>query len=319
MSDKLPRHVLVPHASVSDEALRPALATLRLPNLQALLQHLSAGTPDTAPEDSLSPPHERALAAAFGLPVADGLIPWGAWNAAQQGLPAQDPGWALLAPCHWQVGMNQVRQDHPDELRLTAEESAGFMEAMRPYFAEDGITLHTGPHPGAWLAHGAPLVGLPTASLDRVIGRNIGVWNLGDEAGRTLRRLQQEMQMLLYTLALNDAREARGQQAVNSFWISGTGDMPAGFQASAPPPSHTNALTQAALRQDAAGWQKAWLEWDARVGADLLAAARAGEPFTLTLCGEQSFQHWHRRPLGLVEKMRRKLQPVNVTAVLEAL
>jgi hypothetical protein len=40
---------------------------------------------------------------------------------------------------------------------------------------------------------------------------------------KPLRRLQNEMQMLLYTHPVNERRIARGLPAVNSFWISGTG------------------------------------------------------------------------------------------------
>ena len=43
---------------------------------------------------------------------------------------------------------------------------------------------------------------------------------------KTLTRLQNEMQMLLYTHPFNDVRDSQRKLPVNSFWISGTGDLP---------------------------------------------------------------------------------------------
>ena len=99
---------------------------------------------------------------------------------------------------------------------------APLLAAMEPYFAEDGITL-TYQAPLRWLARGELFRTLPTASLDRVIGQTIDRWMPAGDAGRSLRRLQQEMQMLLYTLPLNDARQRGGLLPVNSFWASGSG------------------------------------------------------------------------------------------------
>jgi hypothetical protein len=71
--------------------------------------------------------------------------------------------------------------------------------------------------------------GLPTASLDRVIGRNIDRWLPDTAPARLLRRLQNEVQMVLHTHALNDEREAaRPMPTVNSVWLSGCGRLPDG-------------------------------------------------------------------------------------------
>ena len=334
MSDKSPppvaalptrgRHVVVPHAAWGDERLRPVLATLPLPALQALLSRLTPEAPDaaadTAAEESLSPPHERALARALGLPTADGLIPWAARAALAQGLAGHTPGWAVVTPCRWQVGMNEVQQDNPAGLIESAEESQAFMAALAPWFAEDGITLHAGPDACAWLAHGAIFDGLPTASLARVIGRDIDTWNLGGPAARPLRRLQQEMQMLLYTHPLNDAREARGRPGINSFWLSGTGRLPDDWRGDPPaPPETLDTLSAAYLRGDGHDWIEAWKALDAQLAADLLPAVRRGDAITLTLCGERACQRWHSGGTGLLARLARRLRPVRPAAVLEKL
>jgi hypothetical protein len=49
---------------------------------------------------------------------------------------------------------------------------------MQPYFVDDGITIHYVPAlgPSRWLAEGEVFRSLPTASLDRVLGRNVDPW-----------------------------------------------------------------------------------------------------------------------------------------------
>src|SRR5690606_19335873 len=189
---------------------------------------------DPGTADSLSPPHERVLARLHGWPQADGLVPLAAWAATQAGLPGTEGAWALFTPCHWQVGRDHVAMADPDQLQLDPTGSRQALEAMRPFFSEDGLTLHYR-SPELWLAQGPLVADLPTASLDRVIGRDVDPWMPRAEAARPLRRLQQEMQMLLYTAPLNDERQARGLLPINSFWVSGTGRLPAASPSGATP------------------------------------------------------------------------------------
>jgi hypothetical protein len=101
---------------------------------------------------------------------------------------------------------------------------------------------------------------------------------------QALRRLQNEMQMLLYTHPINDARAAKGLPTINSFWISGTGDLPADFR-TAPAQGECTVrhdLRTAALEDDAAGWLAAWQALDtvlARCATNLTSNSRcAGKP-----------------------------------------
>ena len=96
------------------------------------------------------------------------------------------------------------------------------LQALRPLFEPEGWALHWGAAL-RWYATHPSLRDLATASLDRVVGHAIDPWLPDRQAGRLLRRLQSEAQMLLYTHPINAAREQRGELAVNSFWLSGTG------------------------------------------------------------------------------------------------
>ena len=151
------------------KACRTALASLPLPNLEALLARLAPVDSDTQESSTLSPPHERALARALGLPASDGRLPWAAWEAAQAGLttPTVGDGWALVTLCHWDVAIDEVVLADPATLPIDAAESRDLLEAARPFFEEDGIALYASAQPGHWLARCALFEGLATASLDR--------------------------------------------------------------------------------------------------------------------------------------------------------
>jgi hypothetical protein len=155
---------------------------------------------------------------------------------------------------------------------------------------------------------------IPTASLDRVISRDVDPWLPSGASARLLRRLQNEMQMLFYTHDCNESRNP----AINSFWISGTGDLAAahvrgghlapaahaGDKTAAMSPSHGTPVTQsvngdgswpqpgwhhpavqrlhqAAQMRHVAAWVEAWHALDAQLLAPLANAPQA----QLVLCG----------------------------------
>jgi hypothetical protein len=290
MSDSV--HLLIPFAYALSEGCAQALKSLALPNLEKLLARLTPGAMDAGDESTLSMPHERVQAREIGLPAADGLIPWAAWQARQSGREAGDKAWARITPCHWRVGRDHVAMDHPHELQLDAAASQAVLAAMQPFFEQDGITLEYDA-PTQWLAHGEVFRDLPVASLDRVAGRTIDPWMPRTPQARTVRRLQQEMQMLLYTHPINEERTARGLLPVNSFWVSGTGALAPASTATAPRDLQvTQVLRDAALLEDWPAWAAAWQSLDANECARLLADLDRGQSVALTLCGERSAQTW---------------------------
>jgi hypothetical protein len=312
------------------------LAQQALPNLrQWLTQSQRVAVVADAPAEpllaTLTPPHERAWGQLLGWPMVDGGLPWAA-RAAQD----SSDGWAFISLCNWHVSNGQVTLGDPAHLALDADTDAVLFKAMQPFFAEDGIDLF--PHqPGQWLARSPLFADLRTASLDRVIGRNIDPWLVGCEMGREmgaerlrpaaqlLRRLQNEMQMLLYTHPVNDNRRL----TINSFWVHGTGALPdsEASRASASGPAVAKALAQpephvvhtlrsSALQQDFIGWLEAWQAVDAEVIAPLLACVAAGEPQRLVLCGEHEFQVVDSAAPTLWQRVRQRFAPISLDTVL---
>ena len=280
-------HLIVPFAAPSSEAGRQALRGLSLPGLAGLLGRLPPQPAQPVDEWSLSPPHERALVQALGLTeVPDGQVPMAAWLALRHGLTDLEHarGWGLLTPAHWSLGTEQVSLLDPALLKLDETESRAFLAALAELFTSEGFELHY-LEPTAWLCRHEALDGLPSASLDRVVGRNVDRWLEPDPRARLVRRLQNEVQMLLHGHALNDAREARGDLPLNGVWLSGSGVAPLRPWPADDPMLNT-ALRCAALNEDWTGWATAWRALDALGLAPLQSALAAGEPVRLTLCGE---------------------------------
>jgi hypothetical protein len=311
------------------------LAKAELPNLRAWMAQ--ARRVDVQVDEvqepllaTLSPPHERAWALSLGWSVTDGTLPWAARAAAQQGLLTNSAteGWAFITLCNWHVSNGQVTLGDPAYLQIDDATDATLFQAMQSFFAEDGIALH--PHkPGQWLAQSPLLADLPTASLDRVIGRNIDPWLVGSHvaadmlspAAQLLRRLQNEMQMLLYTHPVNEGRSL----TINSFWVHGTGALPSnatgGSVAKANHPAQQepaviHTLRQSALQQDLIGWLEAWQHVDAHVIAPILARVAAGEPQRLVLCGEHEFHVYDSAAPSLWQRLRTRFAPTSLDTVL---
>jgi hypothetical protein len=304
-------HLLIPFAACADQASRTVLRQLPLPNLQKLLRRMVPQPVLRQPGMHPQLPHEHILAQALGLPV-DPSIPWAAHRAAELGHDSRNRAWAFITPCHWQLGQAQVTLLDPAWLALQETESRALLAAMQPYFQEDGITLIY-ERAGRWLAQGELFRGLSSASLERVISQDVAPWM---PSSATLRRLQNEMQMLLYAHAVNDERDSRRALAVNSFWVSGSGALEAVSAAPQKLPVVLDALTPPAMQQDWQAWALAWQALDAREIAALLAELDGGNASVrLSLCSEDRSLDLIPAPRGLWQSLAGLIKPPTLASV----
>lgn len=293
-------HVILPFASSLSEPCQHALSRWTpaepslpaLPHLRALLGRLSPVTDVDGDEYALSMPHERLMARLLGWPedLADGTLPWAGRWAREDGLsPADGDTWAMVTPGHWLMGRDHLTLIDPDQLQLDDAQSRALFDTLLPYAESDGWRLHYGTATRWYLSHDS-LAGLPTASLDRVIGRNPDLWLTDHAQARTLRRLQSEAQMLWYQHPLHDERQARGQLPVNSFWVSGCGHV----QPHTPEPDVQLdlRLRSPLLGDDMPAWVAAWQSVDDSLLAQAVQALDDGQPVRLTLCGDRMARTW---------------------------
>jgi hypothetical protein len=304
--------LIVPFAGVLSEAGRHAAQSLALPHLEQWLTRSRTGAALGGDEHSLSAPHELALAQSLGWPLADGLLPWAVRAARSDGVPAAVNALGQLTPVHLHLGTEQVTLTDPDALALDAGDARTLFDALQLLFGDAGFTLHWGVAQ-RWYVEHASLAGLATASLDRVIGRNVDPWLPDTTSSRAWQRLLSETQMLLHGHEVNARREARGLDPVNSVWLSGCGTT---ADATCSAPLVDDRLRTPALREDWAAWTDAWHALDAGPIAALLAAS--GDA-TLTLAGERHAVPFTRAAASPWQRLRSAWRRPLVHQVLDGL
>ena len=296
------RHWVIAYAAPDSVALPAAMNhapdTLYLPNLQKLLGRMACVSKlSTLPEgvSAFLMPHESA-------PQLLGAKP----SFGKE---------AIMTPCHWQVGMNEVTLLNPQELALNEDESRQLLSAIQPYFEEDGLEV-VYESPLVWRITGDLLDGLPLASIERVIGQNIKPWMPEHQRAKTLQRLQSEMQMLLYQHPVNDERSLKGRWSVNSFWLHRRLDQLY--------PDAADCVVALDLRETAQSpnaklRQLAWEHIDATLCSTMCQVLDQNHDVSLTLCSETSWRHYRPQPVSWLNKLHRLIQPVSVIKELRAL
>jgi hypothetical protein len=291
-------HLIVPFAATSTADGQDALSRLATPALDALLAGWHEAGRDVGEDTSLTTPHERAWARALGWHVdGDGALPWAARLAAADGIDVGAAAWGLLTPVHWRVGSDAVHLADPHALSLGEAQSRALFDAVRPLFDSEGFTMAWGASLRWYGAH-PDFAAFPTASLERVIGRNVERWLPTQAQAQLVRRLQSEVQMLLYTHPVNEQREAAGVPVVNSFWLSGCGAFRPGATLDV---QVDDRLTAPALAGDWSAWTAAWTALD----ASLLPTRPLHK---ITLCGERSAVTFERNEQRLWQRLATALK-----------
>lgn len=188
------------------------LKDLPLPALSRLLGWARI-QPKPQPWSRLQASHAGLAAPSFAL-----------WAAEAAGLPWQQGGWLLADPVHLRVNRDQAQLADAGVMNLDENEACALAGAVNALLAEDGARLHV-LSPARWLlqlplepdADFTPLVDAVGEDVNRLLPAG------GD--GLAFSRLLGEIQMLLYTHPVNDAREARGEVPVNSVWLWGKGEV----------------------------------------------------------------------------------------------
>ncbi|MGO4328341.1 hypothetical protein AB4Z48_24730 [Cupriavidus sp. 2TAF22] len=219
------------HGGGNNAMLEALLRQLELPALGKLLTRASPGPRERHDDPFLrSLPHERWLAGRAGLDTV--RVPSAPFmrlaDMAAAGTPGADDGqaWACLQPVHIHAARDHLVLMNPVHLRLRAGEAAALYEAVSGLLQESGIALET-PQPDRWYLPEAAFGPLVAASPLRATGRNIDAWMQSGERARDWRRLQNEIQMTWHDHPVNQAREAAGEQTVNSVWLHGGGKLQA--------------------------------------------------------------------------------------------
>jgi hypothetical protein len=298
------QHSIIAYACSANEALSEELNALYLPHLAALLGKMTCVANGFTPSDREQGKH---LVGAYLMPHESALSVFG--------LSPQWGSEALITPCHWQVGMNEVVMLNPAEIQLSAEESQALLLAIQPYFAEDGLEV-TYESPLVWRARGRLFEGLPFAALERVVGQQVHAWMPSDAKAKPLQRLQSEMQMLLYQHPVNDQRSLQGRRTVNSFWVHRKTDQL--YDLTGKAQLHLD-LKEATHQSNAAQWRQAWQNLDNTVCKSLLHALTQQQEVSLTLCSAHAWRHYRPQKTSLLNTFKSLFTSTTVHKELSAL
>lgn len=216
--------LIVPGLLPPGEEAAAALAGLRLPALEMLLAR-SRRTTDEA--QSL----ERWLAHAFGGDE-DMELPAGALTLAASGGAAGEGAWLRADPAHLRLNRDELVLVPGTAFGVRPDEAEALAETLNRHFHGE-LTFY--PISGErWCVRveGIPVAGLQTKTPAQVAGKDINRHLPSGDGAMRWHGLLNEIQMLLHEHPVNEAREARGEPAVNSVWLWGAGTLPA--EAAAP-------------------------------------------------------------------------------------
>ena len=182
------------------------------------------------------------------------------------GVAVGERAWGLVTPAHWLLGRDHATMLDPAGLGLSEAESRALFEAIRGLFESEGFAVAWGA-PERWYVGHDELEGFAdrlARSRDRPQRRPLAGRDRARPSAGAIRRLQSEAQLVFHAHPVNEAREARGEPVVNSFWLSGCGRAQAVDAAAEP--SVDASLRAPLLAGDWAG-----------LGRGLAAARRRGD------------------------------------------
>ena len=167
---------------------------------------------------------EGWLKEAFGL--QDHGMPAGALTLAASGRDAGGECWGRADPIHLRLLRDRLIVVPGDAFALSAEEAGALTTALNRHFAGSLVFEPVQAH--RWCVRLERGFAFDAGSPLDVAGRDVDLaLRIGGEDGRRWSQLVNEIQMLLHAHSVNQAREARGEPAVNSVWLWGVGTAPA--------------------------------------------------------------------------------------------
>jgi hypothetical protein len=208
--------LIVPYLFPPQGLLDAAADGLRLPALETLL---ARGTLSACPALGV----EQALCTALGIGAVEHAV-------APITLLADggDPGaqyWLRADPVHLSVMRDRIVLADSSMLDLPQREAEELCADIARHFGAAFSPVAW--HAQRWYLPFAAPPRLATTPLSIAAGRDIDpLLPSGDDALH-YRSVLNELQMLLFEHPLNQAREARGELAVNSLWLWGGGLLPA--------------------------------------------------------------------------------------------
>lgn len=330
--------ILVDHALLSGfedaRSLERLLKNLRIPHFKELVSQCPRPTFYPHALTALSSSFDLAFAMTQSTQQLDGLTAQAHLafrsmlnktdiesNRADSGAEGkegtEETGYAFVHLCHWRVGGGRVLMSSAQALNAQTQEQ--LRQKLEPLFASEGIELFAF-RDDTWIARSKHFLNLPSANPHQVMNDDVLPWLIGspqrdehntntalEPSVRTLRRLQSEIQMVLY----DQHTHTPSPQSVNSVWFSGTGTLPKAWhdlryltpmdQSDVELIAGLNSqilclhtLTPPMQNHDFNAWCDGFEQLDQTVFKSLQSSKR----LRLVLCGRLGYKVWRIQPIS---------------------
>ncbi len=217
MLDAMDCTLFIPHLIPSLEQGEPPWRAPEAPRLKTLLARATHAIDNTTDA-------EAWLCGAFGI-ARQRDWPLAPICAAADGLPAHGGYWLRATPVHLEPRRTALMLTGSAASGLTATVSDALALSLSTHLRDEGITLHA-PRPGVWYLSAPQAQTMQTFAIEAALGRDVREFLPQGADSLRWHRIITEMQMLLHAHPVNESREAQGQPAINSVWISGGGTLP---------------------------------------------------------------------------------------------
>ena len=208
-------HIVIPDLFLPQQLADYACGDLRVPALEKLLvrAHVS-------PLNIASP--EAWLCKYFGVDGV-GIAPL---TLRADGLLPGDAYWLRADP----VGISMQRDQMVlrGDIDLSEAEAAQLCSSLNSQFAGDGLRF-VAPHPQRWYLQLEQTPDMETHPLPQVVGADMHAHLPYGGDALSWHKVLNEIQMLFYEHAVNQAREMGGKPAVNGVWLWGGGKYKSGL------------------------------------------------------------------------------------------
>lgn len=164
---------------------------------------------------------ESLLCQELGIPRQHDW-PVAAISLTAAGGQAGEDYWLRADPVHVRIERDRVILGEISE--LDPDEARQLCEALGAHFGADFSPRPL--RPAAWVVRIAAEPEISTTPLSLAAGQHIDPLLPAGRDAMQWRRLLNEVQMLLFSHPVNQAREARGAPVINSVWLWGGGRLP---------------------------------------------------------------------------------------------
>jgi len=137
----------------------------------------------------------------------------------ESGGSAQHAYWMFAAPVHMQLGRESYFLTAPAPILAPRADAENIISGLNQHF--EGFGFHFYLQNNVWFLGLDADPKITTTAIEQVVNKDVALYLPQGEGSLAWASLQNEIQMLLFSHPVNEARENKGLSAINSLWFYG--------------------------------------------------------------------------------------------------